>query len=131
MEVKLSKLISQQCARLPERRPFLGAADARAIINGDGAALTRLWTGDHSRAQATKSPTAQAQFLRAFRGKYSRAGHRQRQVAANLRTFITGVRSFIKTYAILWEKFYACPSEHTFDQGNRSPSFPRSDPPRY
>ena len=78
-------------------------------------------TGDsrHTRAHAAKSSTAQAQLLRPIRGKYSRAGHRQRQTAAKLATFMTGIRRFMKAYAILWQKLYARFSEHTFDQGNR------------
>ena len=121
----------------PIRRRFVGGSDARFITSGEEAALIRLWreqnvqmksqrslgviTGDprHSRAHAAKSPTAQAQFLRPIRGKYSRASHRQRQTAAKLTTFMTGIRSFMKAYAILWQKLYARFSEHTFDQGNQ------------
>ena len=78
-------------------------------------------TGDprHTRAHAAKSSTAQALLLRPIRGKYSRASHRQRQTAAKLTTFMTGIRRFMKAYAILWQKLYARFSEHTFDQGNR------------
>ena len=119
------------------RRRFIGGSDARVIMSGEEAALIRLWheqnvqmksqrslgviTGDprHSRAHAAKSPTAQAQLLRPIRGKYSRASHRQRQTAAKLTTFMTGIRRFMKAYAILWQKLYARFSEHTFDQGNR------------
>ena len=78
-------------------------------------------TGDprRTRAHAAKSSTAQALRLRPIRGKYSRASHRQRQTAAKLTTFMTGIRRFMKAYAILWQKLYARFSEHAFDQGNR------------
>jgi hypothetical protein len=89
------------------RRHFIGGLDARIIMSGDEAALIRLWTGDHSRARAAKSPTAQAQFLRPFRGKYSRASRRQRQTAAKLTTFMSGIRRLLKAYAILWQKLCA------------------------
>jgi hypothetical protein len=36
-----------------------------------------------------------------------------------LRIFVTSVGGFMKAYAILWQKFYARFSEHTFDQRNR------------
>ena len=119
------------------RRRFIGGSDARVIMSGDEAALIRLWheqnvqmksqrslgvtTGDprHTRAHAAKSSTAQAQCLRPIGRKYSRASHRQRQTAAKLTTFMTGIRRFMKAYAILWQKLYARFSEHTFDQGNR------------
>src|ERR1700691_2293967 len=32
---------------------------------------------------------------------------------------MTGIRSFMKAYAILWQKLYAGFSEHTFNQGGR------------
>ena len=106
--------------RTQPRCHFLGGSDARVIMSLDEAAgIRRLRTGDHSRAHAAKSPTAQALLLRPIRGKYSRASHRQRQTAAKLTTFMTGIRSFMKAYAILWQKLYARFSEHTFDQGNR------------
>jgi hypothetical protein len=105
--------------RTRPRCHFLGGWNARAIMSGDEAALIRSWTDDHSRAQAAKSPTAQAQFLRSIRGKCSRASQRQRQTAPNLTTFMTGIRSFMKAYAILWQKLYARFSDHVFDQGNR------------
>jgi hypothetical protein len=102
----------------PNRRRFIGGSDARIIMSRDEAARIQ-WTDDHSRVPAAKSPTAQAQFLRPIRGKYSRAGHRRRQTATKLTTFMTGIRSFMKAYAILWQKLYGHFSEHTFDQGNR------------
>ena len=86
---------------------------------GRSCPIQRLWTGDYSRAHAAKSPTTQAQFLRPLRVKHSRTGHRQRQVAAKLTTFVTVIRSFMKPHAIPWQKLYARFSEHTFDQGNR------------
>ena len=58
--------------------------------------------------------------MRPIRGKYSRASHKQRQAATKLTTFMTGIRSFMKACAILWQKLYARFSEHTFDQGNRA-----------
>ena len=78
-------------------------------------------TGDprHTRAHAAKSSTAQTPFLRPIGRKHSRASHRQRQTAAKLTTFMTGIRRFMKAYAILWQKLYARFSEHAFDQGNR------------
>ena len=118
------------------RRIFIGS-DARIVRRGEEAALIRLCCeqnvqiksqrslgviiGDprHSPAHTAKSSTAQARFLRPPRSKYSRAGHRQRQIAPKLTTFMTGIRSLMKAYAILWQKLYACFSEHTFDQSNR------------
>jgi hypothetical protein len=106
-------------------------------MSGEGVALIRSWheqnaqmksqrsfgliTGDSrpTRAHAAQSSTAQTQILRPIRGKCSRAGHRQRPASANLATFMTDIRRFIKTYAILWQKLYARFSENTFDQGNR------------
>ena len=32
---------------------------------------------------------------------------------------MSGIRRLLKAYAILWQKLYACFSEHTFDQGNQ------------
>src|ERR1700733_12247267 len=32
---------------------------------------------------------------------------------------MTGIRSFMKAYAILWQKLYAGFSDHTFNQGGR------------
>ena len=57
--------------------------------------------------------------MRPIREKHSRASHKQRQTAAKLTTFMTGIRSFMKAHAILWQKLYARFSEHTFHQGNR------------
>ena len=119
MEVRISDRITVPRSRKPDCRQFIGGSDARIVISLDEAALIGPWTGDHSRAHAAKSSTAQAQFLRPIRGKYSRASHRQRQSAAKLTTFMTGIRSFMKAYAILWQKLYARFSEHAFDRGNR------------
>ena len=104
----------------PNRCRFIGGSDARIIMSRDEAARIQLWTDDHSRVPAAKSPTAQAQFLRPIRGKYSRASHKQRQAAAKSTTFMTGIRAFMKACAILWQKLYAHFSGHTFDQGNRA-----------
>jgi hypothetical protein len=103
----------------PNRCRFIGGSDARIIVSRDEAARIQLWTDDHSRVPAAKSPTAQAQFLRPIRGKYSRASHKQRQGAAKSTTFMTGIRAFMKACAILWQKFYVCLSEIGFRQGNR------------
>ena len=119
MKINQTDLITVPRSRKPGHCQFIGGSDARIINSLDEAALIRLWTGDHSRAHAAKSPTAQALFLRPIRGKYSRASHKQRQTAAKLTTFMTGIRGFMKAYAILWQKLYARFSEHTFDQGNR------------
>ena len=120
MKINQTDLITVPRSRKPGHCQFIGGSDARIIISLDEAALIRrLWTGDYSRAHAAKSPTTQAQFLRPVRVKHSRTGHRQRQVAAKLTTFMTVIRSFIKAHAIPWQKLYARFSEHTFDQGNR------------
>ena len=118
-------------------RLFIGGSDARVIASGEEAALVRLWheqnvqvksqrslgviTEDarHTRGHVAKLSTAQAEHLRPIRGKSSRARHKQRQTAAKLTTFMTGIRSFMKAHAILWQKLYARFSEHTFHQGNR------------
>jgi hypothetical protein len=127
-----SQSLTRKCC---PRAHFLSGSEARIIMSGEGVALIRSWheqnaqmksersfgviTGDSrpTRAHAAQSSTAQTQSLRPFRGKYSRAGHRQRQASANLATFMK--RRFIKTYAVLWQKLYARFSENTFDQGNR------------
>jgi hypothetical protein len=130
--MKSQSLTRKRCPRAH----FFSGSEARIIMSGEGVALIRSWheqnaqmksqrsfgviTGDSrpTRAHAAQSSTAQTQFLRPFRSKYSRAGHRQRQASANLATFMN-IRRFIKTYAILWQKVYARFSENTFDQGNR------------
>jgi hypothetical protein len=104
----------------PNRCRFIGGSDARIIMSRDEAVRIQLWTDDHSRVPAAKSPTAQAQFLRPIRGKYSRASHKQRQAAAKSTTFMTGIRAFMKACAILWQKLYARFSGHRFNQGNRA-----------
>jgi hypothetical protein len=121
------------------RSDFIGGSNARTITAFDEGALTRLsheqnaqtkskrsvWviTGDprHTRAHAAKSSTTQAHFLLPIGRKYSRARHRERQTAANLAAFMAGIRRFMKACAILWQKIYACVSEHSFDQANRVP----------
>jgi hypothetical protein len=103
----------------PNRCRFIGGSDARIIVSRDEAARIQLWTDDHSRVPAAKSPTARAQFLRPIRGKYSRASHKQRQGAAKSTTFMTGIRSLMKAYAPLWQKLCARFSKYTVDQGNR------------
>ena len=93
MKINETDLITVPRSRKPGHCQFIGASDARIINSLDEAALIRLWTGDPSPARAAKSPTAQAQFLRPIRGKYSRASHKQRQTAAKSTTFMTGIRS--------------------------------------
>ena len=128
-----SQSLTRKCC---PRAHFFGGSDTRIIISGEEALIRPrhaqdaqmksqrsfgVITGDSrpTRAHAAQSSTAQTQFLRPIRDKYSRAGHRQRQASANLATFMTDIRRFIKTYAILWQKLYARFSENTFDQGNR------------
>ena len=131
--MKLQSLTRRYCPRAH----FFSGSEARITMSGEAVALIRSWheqnaqmksersfdviTGysRHIRAHAAQSLTAQTQFLRLIRGKYSRAGHKQRQTPANLATFMTDIRRFIKTYAILWQKLYARLSANTFDQGNR------------
>ena len=105
-----------ECRAEQRERPLLlgGSGKGIIVVSGHEAAI-RLW----SRARGAKSPTAQAQFLRTIPGKYSRASHRQRQAAAKLTTFMSGIRRFMNSYAILWQKLYACFSENTFNQGKR------------
>jgi hypothetical protein len=131
-----SQSLTRKCC---PRAHFFSGSEARIIMSGEGVTLIRSWheqnaqmksqrsfgviTGDSrpTRAHAAQSSTAQTQFLRPIRDKYSRAGHRQRQASANLATFMTDIRRFIKTYAILWQKLYARFSENAFDQANRVP----------
>ena len=119
MKINQTDLITVPRSRKPGHCQFIGASDARIINSSDEAALIRLWTGDPSHARAAKSLTAQALRLRPIRDKYSRASHGQRQTATRLTTFMTGIRCFMKAYAILWQKLYARFSERTFHQGNR------------
>jgi hypothetical protein len=105
--------------RTKPRCHFRGGSDARVIISLDEAAgIRRLRTGDHSRTHARKSSTAKALLLRPIRGKHSRARQKQWQTAAKLTT-LTGIRSFMKAHAILWQKLYARFSGCTFHRGNR------------
>jgi hypothetical protein len=129
-----SQSLTRKCC---PRAHFFRGSEARIIMSGEGVALIRSWHEQNAqmksqrsfgvitgasrptRAHAAQSSTAQTQFLRPIRGKYSRAGHRQRQASANLATFMTNIRRFIKTYAILCQKIYTRFSENTFNQGNR------------
>jgi hypothetical protein len=122
---------------LQNRCRFIGALDAQIVTGTDEAAVIRpchernmrtrsqrclgVITGDprQTHARAAKSSKPQTQLLRRIRGKDSQARHRRRQTAAKSTTFMTGIRRFVKAYAILWQKLYACFSEHTFDQRNR------------
>jgi hypothetical protein len=111
--MKISQTDLGAIARSPRRgnRRFLGGSDARVTLRLDEVALIR---GN------AKLRTAQALLLRPIRGKSSRAtSQRQRHTAAKLTALMTGIRSFMKAYAILWQKLYARFSEHTFDQSNR------------
>ena len=123
MEISDRSDVSTVHSISPNALSFHRAARMRVSIMSSGVEAAvddqLLELDDHSRAHAAKSPTAQAQFLRPIRGKYSRASHRQRQTAAKLTTFMTGIRRFMKAHAILWQKLYARFSEHAFDQGNR------------
>src|ERR1700722_8436611 len=97
MEVNLATLITQQYAQPRERRLFLGGSDARAIMSVDEAALVPLWTGDHTVTHAAKSPGRRLSSCGPLPSTYSRAtSQRQRQTAAKLPTFMTGIRSFMK-----------------------------------
>jgi hypothetical protein len=135
---KSSEPITARRAQEPNRRQLLGGPDARIVVNGDEAARIRLSHEQnvqvnsdrclaviteapprHAHTHAAKSSTAQAQCLRPVGPKSSRAGHRRRQTAPNLTTFVTGIRRFVKAYGILWQKLYARFSEHTFDQRKR------------
>jgi hypothetical protein len=113
---------------------FICYSDARIIVGGEEAARRDqnaqmkskssrcVTTGDlRHTARAAESSVAKAQCMRPIRGKYSRASQRQRQLAANLTTFMTGVWRLMKAYASLWQKLYARCSEHIFDQDNRVP----------
>jgi hypothetical protein len=120
MKINQTDLITVPRSRKLGHCQFLGGLDARVILRLDEAALIRgLWEGGHSRTHAAKSPTAQALLLRPICGKSSRACHKQRQTAAKLPTPMSGIGRLLKAYTILWQKLYACFSEHTFDQGNR------------
>ena len=121
MKTNQTDLITVPRSRKPGHCPFPGGSEARVILRLDEAALIQgLWEGGHSRAHTAKSPTAQALLLRPIWGKHLRARHKQRQTAAKLPTLMSGIRRLLKAYANLWQKLYACLSEHTFDQGNRA-----------
>jgi hypothetical protein len=81
-------------------------------------------TGDPrgTHPHGAKSSTSEAQGLLRIRRRHSQARPRRGQTAAKLTAFTTGVRRFIKAYAILRQKLYARFSEHAFDQGNRVPA---------
>jgi hypothetical protein len=110
MKINQTDLITVPRSRKPGHCQFLGGSDARVILRLDEVAPIR----GHA-----KSPTAQALLLRPIRGKCSRASHKQRQTAAKLPTLLSGIRRLLEAHAILWQKLYACFSEHTLDQGNR------------
>ena len=113
-------VIESFAKRTKSRCHFLGGSDARVVTSLDEAAgIRRLRIGDHSLAHAAKG---QALLSRPIRGKHSRR-HKQWQTAAKLTTFMTGIRSFMKAHAILWQKLYARFSGRTFDQGNRAVGF--------
>jgi hypothetical protein len=116
---------------------FIGGTDGRIIVSGDAAALIRPWHEQNIRtksqrclvvprgdmrqtlAHAAKSPKPQTQCPRPIGRNRRRSGNRQRQIAAKLATFLTGIRRLINANAVLWQNLYARFSDHTFDQGNR------------
>jgi hypothetical protein len=123
-------------SKCQNRCRFIGSRGARIMVSADEAALARLRRGQNAQkrsqgclgvttedprhsAHAAKSSTVQAPRLRPIRVKDSRAGHRQRQTAAKLTTFMAHIRRFMEASAILLQKLYAHLSEHAFDQGNR------------
>jgi hypothetical protein len=129
-----SQSLTRKCC---QRAHFFSGWDARIIMSSNKAALICLSheqtvqmksqrsfgviTEDsrHTPAYAAKSAKPQTQCSRPVGRKYSRPRHGQRQTAANLTAFATGVRRFMKAYAILWQKLHARFSEHTFDHGDR------------
>jgi hypothetical protein len=116
---------------------FIGGTDGRIIVSGDAAALIRPWHEQNIRtksqrclvvprgdmrqtlAHAAKSSKPQTQCSRPIGRNRGRAGNRQRQIAAKLVTFLTGIRRLINANAILWQKLHARFSKYTVDQGNR------------
>ena len=103
-ERALVRLFHKQNAQMKSERSL-------CFVIGD-----RRHTGGH----AAKSPTPQAELLRPIEHQHSsRASHRQQKEPAKLTTFVTGIRRFMKAYAILWQKLHARFSDHTLDQGNR------------
>jgi hypothetical protein len=133
MESKPSELITVPRSRKLARRRFPGGSDARIITIADGApVMRRLWheqniqclgitTGNppRTRAHVAKSSTAQTPRLRPIGRQHLRTRHRQRQTAAKLMAFITGIRTIMKAPATLGHKLYACFSEYIFDQRKR------------
>jgi hypothetical protein len=104
------KHIAKRGAERRERQLFVGRKGI--IVSGHLAPIPL-----RSRAQAIKSAKTQPQFSRPIRGECSQAGYK-RQTAAKMATFVTGIRRFMKAYAILRQKLYARSSEHTLDPGN-------------
>jgi hypothetical protein len=116
---------------------FMGGTEGRIIVSGDAAALTRPRHEQTIRtksqrclvvprrdmrqtlAHGAKSSKPQTQCSWPSRRNRRRAGNRQRQIAAKLVTFLTGIGRLINANAILWQKLYARLSDYTFDQGNR------------
>jgi hypothetical protein len=84
------------------------SADERGVIG--------LSDGQNVQMKSQRSPCV---IIGDPRHTCAHAGHRLRQTAAKLTTFMTGLRRLMKAYAILWQKFHACFSKYTFDQGNR------------
>jgi hypothetical protein len=132
MKINRTDLITVPRSRKPGHCQHLGGSDARVIPRLDEAALIRgLWEGGHSRAHATKPPTAQALLLRPIRGKSSRASHKQRQTAAKLRTLMSGIRRLLKSVRHSAAKTLRLLFGTHFRSRQSSPGFPRSGPPRY
>jgi hypothetical protein len=113
--------------RVQQREPqlFHGVSGARIIVSRHEAELIRLSSCPH----AAKSSTPQAQRLQPIDGKYLRASNRQRQTAAKLMGFMTGIRTIMKASAVLEQKFYARFFEMHFRSRQSSPGLPRCDPP--
>ncbi len=105
--------------RVQQREPqlFHGDSGMRIIVSCHEAELIQLSSCPH----AAKSPTPQPQRLQPIDGKYLRASNRQRQSAAKLMSFMTGIRTIMKASAVLGQKLYARFSEHAFGQGNPVP----------
>ena len=134
---KSSEPTTARRAQERNSRQFLGGSGAHVILSADEAALNgrrheqNVQMKSQKRlvvlrkdtrqtlAHAAKSLMAQAPRLRSGGWKSSPTSHRQRQTAAKLITFMTGIRRLINANAVLWQKLYARFSEHTFDQRKR------------
>jgi hypothetical protein len=113
MESKSSELIT-----VPRSRKL--ARHRRRLRHEQNIQNLGITTGNPPRtcAHVPKSSTAQTPRLRFLGRQDSRSGHRQ-QTTQNFTAFMTAVRRFMKTCAILWRKLHARFSEYAFDQANR------------